>query len=73
MENPVPDQFIAAPRDMLGRNAWLGPADGRVTTTWTQDEGVMVHIEEAEDLSIAEAEELLAQLSNVLSELSDRT
>lgn len=69
MEKLPPAGFIAAPRDSLGFAAWLGPADGRVTSTWTTTEGILVHLQDMEALSRAEAEELEAQLHSVLEQL----
>jgi hypothetical protein len=68
---PPSDGFIAAPRDALGFPAWLGPAEGRVNTTWTPSEGLVVHVEEGEDLTLEAAEKLLSDLSNVLQQLRD--
>jgi hypothetical protein len=68
----APAGFFAAPRDLFGFAAWLGPSEGRVTTTWTPGAGILIHLEDPEDLSFAEAERLLAQLSNVLEQLKDQ-
>lgn len=80
---PVPDKnkaavpvapagFFAAPRDLLGFAAWIGPSEGRVTTTWTPGAGILIHLEDPEDLSFAEAERVLAQLSKVLEQLKEQ-
>lgn len=68
----APAGFFAAPRDLLGFAAWIGPSEGRVTTTWTPGVGILIHVEDPEDLSFAEAERLQAQLSKVLEQLKDQ-
>ena len=72
MEKRPPAGFIAAPRETLGVPAWLGPAEGRVSTTLSPTEGVLVHLEDAEDLNTVETEELVAQLCSVLDQLRNR-
>jgi hypothetical protein len=49
----APACFIAAPREVFGFAAWIGPCEGRVTTTWTPGAGILVHLEDPEDLSCA--------------------
>lgn len=65
----APAGFINAPREVFGSAAWTGPCEGRVSTTWTPGEGILIHVEEPEDLSRAQAEQLLVQLSKVLEQL----
>ena len=67
MTTTAPAGFIQQPADaFMGGDIHRGPAAGDVETTWTPAEGFLVHVGDAEGITLAEAAQLAEDLRRVL-------
>ena len=73
MENQAPVGFETEPVEsaLFGGDLHRGPRAGMVASTWTSENGVMIDIDlpDGRDLSLAEAEQVRADLEHVLTRL----